>query len=74
MPDKFRLADALLGKSKPLNITDWEIKRIQTIHPWASRGTAIRIIKDHKKLRTTTKEGKRAYMRIYMQQRRRQAK
>lgn len=40
-------------------------------HPWASRDIAMQIALDHKRRpKTTTKEGKRLYMRQYMQDRR----
>lgn len=68
--DKIRLAETLVGRP----VSEWEITRQQIVHPWASRELVIRIIEDHNRLKSTTKEGKRGYMRLYMRAKRRQAK
>lgn len=68
--NKIKLAETILGKP----ISEWEIRRQQIVHPWASRELVVRMIEDHRKLRTTCKDGKRRYQRLYMREKRRQAK
>lgn len=53
-----------------MSVSEKEIRKEMREHPWASREVAIRIALDHKKCKTTTKEGKRLYMRNYMRDKR----
>jgi hypothetical protein len=71
---KLSLSQAILGSPRPLNITEWELQRIRRVHPWASPKIALQIAIDHRRFRTTSKEGKREYMKLYMRDRRRQGK
>jgi hypothetical protein len=51
-------------------VSEKEIQKEMREHPWASRDLARRIAEDHAKRKTTTKEGKRLYMRDYMRDKR----
>lgn len=53
-----------------MSVTEKEIRKEMREHPWADRETAKRIALDHKRRKTTTKEGKRLYMRDYMRDKR----
>lgn len=51
-------------------VSEKEIQKEMREHPWASRDLAKRIAEDHAKRKTTTREGKRLYMRQYMRDKR----
>lgn len=51
-------------------VSEKEIQKEMREHPWASKELARRIAEDHAKRKTTTKEGKRLYMKSYMRERR----
>lgn len=53
-----------------MNVTERQILKELREHPWASKDVARRIAEDHAKRKTTTREGKRIYMRDYMRQKR----
>jgi hypothetical protein len=55
-----------------LKVSEKEIKKELREHPWADRTTAARIALDHRLRKTTSKEGKRLYMKDYMRQKRQQ--
>jgi hypothetical protein len=57
-----------------VNVSEKEIQKEMREHPWASREVAMRIALDHKRYKTTTKEGKRIYMREFMRKKRQQLK
>lgn len=65
--------DGILQKGDDkMSVTEREIQKELREHPWASREVAIRIALDHRRMRTTTKGGKRLYMRNYMRERRKE--
>jgi len=47
-------------------VSERQIQKELNEHPWASREIAERIARDHELRKTTTKEGKRVYMKDYM--------
>jgi hypothetical protein len=56
-------------------VSEREIRKEMLEHPWASREIAMRIALDHKRRpKTTTKEGKRLYMKDYMRLKRQAVK
>jgi len=55
-----------------MQVSEKEIQKELREHPWATRDIAMRIALDHKIRKTTTKEGKRLYMRDYMRDKRQQ--
>lgn len=53
-----------------IKVSEKEIQKELREHPWANRELAKRIAQDHRTRKTTTKEGKRIYMKEYMKQKR----
>jgi hypothetical protein len=47
-------------------VSERQIQKELNKHPWATREIAERIARDNELRKTTTKEGKRAYMKDYM--------